>query len=376
VIISEDGYIITNNHVIRQADEIEVTLYDNRTYTANLLGKDRMTDLALLKIDEKDLTFIQFGNSDSVQVGSWALAVGNPFNLSSTVTAGIVSAKARNINILKDQSAIESFIQTDAAVNPGNSGGALVNLEGKLIGINTAIASPTGTYAGYAFAVPVNIAKKVVNDLKKYGMVQRGYLGIFIRDMNSKLAEKMETDITSGVYVDSIMPGSAAEEAGMQKKDIILSIDREDVKNSAELQGLLGQKQPGDEVTVKLWRDGKTITLETTLKNRRGSTELVKKEDISKMDKLGISISTLSKTEQKRLNVDGGVKVVDISQGIVSKQTKMQEGFVITAVDRERVKTAEEFEKVIEKKEGGVMVQGVYPGYAQTFYYAFGLGGE
>jgi len=226
VIITNDGYILTNNHVVKNADNIEIVTHDNRFFDAIKIGADPSTDLALLKIEEKGLTFVKIGNSDSIEIGEWVLAVGNPFNLSTTVTAGIVSAKARNINIIRDQASIESFIQTDAAVNPGNSGGALINLKGELIGINTAIASPTGAYVGYSFAIPSNIAKKIVDDLMNFGKVHRAYLGITIRTLNSKLTKELGLKSTAGVYIDSIL-GKSAAEAGLRKKDVIIKIDNE-----------------------------------------------------------------------------------------------------------------------------------------------------
>ncbi|MFP4059301.1 MAG: Do family serine endopeptidase [Bacteroidales bacterium] len=373
VIISDDGYIVTNNHVIAEADEIEVTLHDNRSFTAEVIGADPATDLALLKIEETGLTFVAFGNSNEVEVGEWVLAVGNPFNLSSTVTAGIISAKARNIRILREQSAVESFLQTDAAVNPGNSGGALVNLNGKLIGVNTAIATPTGTYAGYAFAVPVNIVKKVVDDLLNYGTVQRGYLGVFIRDLNSDLAEDIGLDISTGVYVDSIISGSAAEESNLKKEDVIVAIDGEIINNTAQLQEMIATKRPGDQVEIVVNRKGRTREVTVTLKNREGTTGIVKKVETGMMDDLGINVRNLTSNEAQTLQIDGAVLVTEIQEGIVSEQTKMQKGFIITEVDRQRVKSVEEFRKILHEKEGGVMVGGVYPDMPGVYYYAFGL---
>ena len=275
VIISSDGYIVTNNHVIDNADIVTIVLNDNRSYQADVIGSDPTTDLALVKIDEIDLPFVEFGNMEDVEVGEWVLAVGNPFNLSSTVTAGIVSATGRSINILREQAAVESFIQTDAAINPGNSGGALVNTQGKLIGINTAIASPTGSYSGYGFAVPVDLTKKVVNDLLNYGTVQRGYLGVLVRNIDAQLAEEENLDITRGVYVDSLIANSAAQDAGIRAGDVIVKIDDYAINASPQLISLIAQRRPGDEITLTVIRNGERQNFTATLRNEFGGTELV-----------------------------------------------------------------------------------------------------
>jgi serine protease Do len=276
VIISDDGYIVTSNHVIENADRIVITLHDNRTYEAEVIGTDPTTDLALIRIDESELPFVEFGDMNDLEVGDWVLAVGNPFNLSSTVTAGIVSATGRNINILRDQAAVESFIQTDAAINPGNSGGALVTAdEGKLVGINTAIASPTGAYTGYGFAVPVDLTTKVINDLINFGIVQRGYLGVFIRNIDQELAENENLDVTRGVYVDSLVANGAAEAAGLQSGDVITKIDDITVNTSPQLQSIIAQQRPGDEIDITLIRNGRERTISATLRNELGGTELL-----------------------------------------------------------------------------------------------------
>ena len=265
VILSEDGYIVTNNHVIQQANEIEVVLNDKRSFTAELIGTDPNTDIALLKIDAKGLPTLEMGNSDDLKVGEWVLAVGNPFNLTSTVTAGIVSAKARNINILDAEMKIESFIQTDAAVNPGNSGGALVNTRGELVGINTAIASQTGSYAGYAFAVPTSIVQKVVADLRQFGSVQRALLGIRMLDITSEVQQYYRLNTLEGVYIAEVVSGSAAEKGGVEEGDIITAVDGLKVNSSSELQEKIARKNPGDEVTLTVLRDNKRIDLRVTL---------------------------------------------------------------------------------------------------------------
>lgn len=269
VIVSSDGHIVTNNHVVGQASEIVVSLYNGRGYKAEIIGTDPSTDLAVIKIDEKDLPKAVLANSDDVRVGDWVLAVGNPFNLASTVTAGIVSAKARNINILTDNSAIESFIQTDAAVNPGNSGGALVNLKGELVGINTAIATPTGTYAGYSFAVPSNIVNKVMTDLIEYGEVQRGYLGVVIQDLSWQLAEQLGLDVSQGVVIANLVRGGPADKAGLEIKDVILEMDGNPINSSSRLLEIVGSHKPGDELDVVVQRNGRKTNVSVRLAGAR-----------------------------------------------------------------------------------------------------------
>jgi len=277
VIISNDGYIVTNNHVVDGAGNVNVTLNDNREFEATIVGTDPTTDLALLKIDAENTPFITFGNSDVVKIGEWVLAVGNPFNLTSTVTAGIVSAKARNINILGTAGAIESFIQTDAAVNMGNSGGALVNMNGELIGINAAIASNTGSYAGYSFAVPVNIVKKVVDDLLNFGVVQRAFMGVTIREVDSKLVKEKDLDMANGVYIESVSDNGGAKESGIREGDVIVSVDNFPVKTNSELLEIIGQHNPGDIVAVKVHRNGQDQDFRVELRNEAGNTAIAKK---------------------------------------------------------------------------------------------------
>jgi serine protease Do len=373
VIINSQGYIITNNHVIENADDIEVTLYDNRNYKAKVIGTDPSTDLALIQIKEKNLPALPLVNSDDVKVGEWVLAVGNPFSLNSTVTAGIVSAKARNINILKTEYAIESFIQTDAAINPGNSGGALVNLQGALIGINTAIASPTGAYSGYGFAVPSNIVNKVVEDLLKFGVVQRGVLGIMIHSVDGNLAKEKELDVTTGVYVDSLLNNSAAAKAGLKVGDVILSIDGVKTNSSPKLQELIASHRPGDKVKVIVDRAGKEKEIVVTLSNRSGSTDLVQKEDKELLSILGCELKALDVKTARKIGIEGGVKVVKLSEGKLRRYTQMREGFIITHANNRPVKTVEDFLKLLDNKEGGVMIAGVYEDIPGRYYYAFGL---
>lgn len=374
VIISEDGYIVTNNHVIEGADEIEVTLYDKRSYIAKLIGTDPSTDIALLKVEDRALPTLELANSDDARVGEWVLAVGNPFNLSSTVTAGIVSAKGRNINILKGKAPIESFIQTDAAVNPGNSGGALVNADGDLLGINTAIATPTGTYAGYSFAVPANIVSKVVGDIKEYGIVQRGFLGISIRDLDGNLAKELELDISQGVYIDAVMPESSAEESGLEKGDVIIKVDNAGVNSAPELQEQIARHRPGDKVAVTVNRNGKDKVLYVTLKNKSGNTDVVTKgANAAILDLLGVDLATVGAAEAEELNIKGGVKITDLRPGKLTQATDIRKGFVILKLNDTYVSTVEEVIQLLSNKEGGVMMEGVYPDRPGLYYYAFGL---
>lgn len=373
VIISEDGYIVTNNHVIADADDIEVTLSDNRTFKATVIGTDPSTDLALLKVKAKGLPTLPFYDSDQVQVGEWVLAVGNPFNLTSTVTAGIVSAKGRNINIVQDQFAIESFIQTDAAINPGNSGGALVNLQGALIGVNTAIASPTGAYSGYGFAVPSDIVSKIVEDLIEYGVVQRGVLGVMIRTVDGNFAKEQNLSVNSGAYVDSLLAGSAAGAAGIQKGDVIVSIDGNETNSTPQVQEQIARRRPGDKIKVTVLRDGKEKEFTVTLKNRQGSTDLVTeaRSDLGKI--LGADLETLDQKTAQKLDIDGGVRVKNLYAGKLRKYTQMREGFIITEVDGQRVTSVEELSKILEDKSGGVLLEGVYEDIPGEHYYAFGM---
>ncbi|WP_372948514.1 Do family serine endopeptidase [Mariniphaga sp.] len=373
VIINSDGYIVTNNHVIDGADDIEVTLEDNRVLKAKVIGTDPSTDLALLQIQARDLPTIPFVNSDEIEVGEWVLAVGNPFNLNSTVTAGIVSAKGRQINILPDQNAIESFIQTDAAINPGNSGGALVNLNGGLIGINTAIASPTGAYAGYGFAVPSNIVSKVVEDLLKYGRVQRGYLGLMIRTVDGNLAREKDLDVTRGVYVDSIAANSAAGDAGIKIGDVITEVDGKEVSTSAGLLEIIGRHHPGDKVSLKIDRQGDEHEFLVTLRNQEGEEKMDERPSNEILDILGVELEEIDKETARKLDIKGGLQITRIYTGKLKNNTDIRVGFIITKVDGKNVKTVDEFVKILKNKEVGVMFEGVYEDYPGTYYYAFGL---
>ncbi len=373
VLIKSDGYIVTNNHVIADADDIEVTLHDNRTYQATVVGADPNTDLALIRIEDKDLPFLPFVDSDAVRIGEWVLAVGNPFSLTSTVTAGIVSAKGRNINILREQFAVESFIQTDAAINPGNSGGALVNLEGGLIGINTAIASPTGSYSGYGFAVPANIVRKVITDLMEYGSVQRGVLGVLIRSVDGNLAKAEKLKVTEGAYVDSLLNNSAAAAAGIETGDVIVAVDGQPVGSSPELQEQIARHRPGDQVAVTVNRNGKERTFDVVLNNREGGTDLVTEANYEVLRRLGAEFETLSKERARDLDLDGGVVVKRLYPGKLRASTQLREGFIIRQVNGTGVRNVDELAEALEGVRGGVMLEGVYPDAPGTQYYAFGM---
>ena len=373
VIISDKGYIVTNNHVIENADEIEVTLHNNETLKAKVIGTDPSTDVAVLQIKEAGLKAVPMGNSDRVEVGEWVMAIGNPFNLNSTVTAGIISAKGRNINIIDDKSAIEAFIQTDAAINPGNSGGALVNLNGELIGINTAIASPTGSYAGYGFAIPSNIVSKVVEDIIEYGMVQRAYLGIMIRDIDGNLVRDEKLKINEGTYVDSLMANGAAKDAGILSGDVITAINDAPVQKSSDLLEQVGRHRPGDEVTVTVDRHGKEMRFQVILADQKGERKLASKEELDILDILGAELEDLDADTAKKLGLDGGVVVKDPGKGILKNQTGISEGFIITGINNQKVTSLNDLRKSLDKEKGGVLLQGIYENYPGELYYAFGI---
>ena len=371
VIVSEDGYIVTNNHVIDKSDEIEVVLNDRRTYTAKIVGVDLSTDLALLKIeDDGKLPHIQFGNSDLLKIGEWVLAVGNPYNLTSTVTAGIVSAKARNINIMRDRAyAVESFIQTDAAVNPGNSGGALVNVKGELVGINTAIASQTGAYSGYSFAIPVNIVKKIVTDLIDFGEVQRALIGVTIQDVTAELAKEKGLDKIEGVYINGVRDDGAAREAGIKEGDVILEVNGVKVNNTSELQEQVSMYRPKDVIEVLIKRDNKKKQFTVTLRNMQGNTDIVKKEDQDII--LGAKCRVLDENEKKRLGINFGVKIIELNEGKF-KKAGVENNFIITRINNKTVHSVSELKDLIEYTSGGIYIEGIYPD-GVIAYYAFGL---
>jgi serine protease Do len=368
VIISPDGYIVTNNHVVDGSTEIEVVMNDRRSFPARVIGVDPSTDIALVKIDATDLPYMVYGNSDDLKLGQWVLAVGNPYNLTSTVTAGIVSAKARSINIL-GESSIESFIQTDAAVNPGNSGGALVNTQGELVGINTAIASRTGSYSGNSFAVPVNIAKKVVADLKEYGMVQRALLGVTIQDVTQEVAKTHEIEKLKGVYINGIREGGAARDAGIKEGDVIISVNSVPVNSVSELQEQISKFRPNDKVNIVINRNNKEKDYEVVLRNMDGDTGVVKKDDSLAL--LGASLEPVNNEVKQQLGIKYGVRVTSLKSGKLMK-AGIREGFVITQINNKPVTSIEDIKTILSKTEGGVYIEGIYSDRTIA-YYAFGL---
>ncbi|MDH8701051.1 serine protease Do [Dysgonomonadaceae bacterium PH5-43] len=378
VIISTDGYIVTNNHVIEGADEIEVTTNDNQQYTAKLIGTDASSDIALLKIDGNNFPIIPFGDSDALRIGEWVLAVGNPFNLTSTVTAGIVSAKGRG-SILSDsrttQDKIESFIQTDAAVNPGNSGGALVNTKGELVGINTAIYSQTGSFVGYSFAVPISLVRKVVGDIQQYGMVQRAMLGVTVMEL--PVLKEMEPDtykklkVKEGVYVNGFANNSSAEKAGIKEGDVITAINNTKIKNFTELRAQISRYSPGNSIDVQVDREGNTKTFAVELKNDQGTTEIVKHKSADEL--LGATFSALTTDEMKKAGVSYGVKVTNVSNGKL-KSVGIKDGFIILTVNDNRITSPESLINLVENTmkrdpdERVLFIKGLYPNDRVRFY--------
>lgn len=370
VIISADGYIVTNNHVVADADELTVTLNDNKEYSARIIGTDKASDLALIKIDGKNLPAITIANSDDIKVGEWVLAVGNPFNLTNTVTAGIVSAKARSLY----QNGVESFIQTDAAINPGNSGGALVNTRGELIGINAMLYSQTGSFSGYGFAIPTSIMNKVVADLKQYGTVQRALIGIQGQDVKNYVdakkdkGEDIDLGTMEGIYVAKVTEESAAEEAGMKEGDVITAIDGKPVNKMAELQEVLAKKRPGDKMTVTYLRDKKKATKTVTLKNEKGNTQVVKKADL---DVLGGNFRAITNAQKEQLNIGYGLEVLKVNSGRL-KTAGITKGFIIQRVNDNAVKTIDDLQNAVKEastsKDPVLYIQGVYPTGKKAYF--------
>lgn len=361
VIIKENGYIVTNNHVVDNASKVEVVLDDKRSYVAEVMGVDPETDLALLKIEEDNLPYLNLGNSDELKVGEWVVAVGNPFNLTSTVTAGIVSAKGRSINLLRQRGgdyAVENFIQTDAAVNPGNSGGALVNTSGELIGINTAIASQTGSYSGYSFAIPINLAKKIINDLKEYGEVKRAILGVSIQDITQELADEKGLVDLNGVYVPSVAEDGSADKAGIKDGDVILRINNVAVNKSSELQEQISKYHPGDKVDVAIIRDGKENVITVTLLSKDGEKEITNTVEREEKKVLGAEIENISRDERLSLKIRNGVKISKLGSGELKKKG-VPAGFVVTHIDKKPMYTTQDVENALKDKEGSVLIDGV-----------------
>ncbi len=382
VIISEDGYIITNNHVVDKADELTVTLSNKKTYKAKVIGTDPAYDLAVIKIDASGLPFLLYGNSDDLKIGQWVLAIGYPLNLETTVTAGIISAKARSLGLNRDRngstaSGVESFLQTDAAVNPGNSGGALINTDGKLVGINSAIASPTGSYAGYSYAIPVNIAKKVVDDLIKFGTVQRGYLGVqFVPASGLTDEEKKKAGVpltAEGIYAQEVPTDGGAYAAGIRKGDVIKKIDGVEVTDGAELQGQVSRYKPGDKVPITYARNGNENTVTVTLKNKVGNFDIVKADAI--IDLLGAELVNFDAKKAKEYGLNGGVLVKKIHDGALNDQTRMKDGFVILKVNDKPIKNLDELKTTIGDSKN-IKISGFYPGYEGEYDYSITLGSE
>jgi Do/DeqQ family serine protease len=377
VIISEDGYIVTNNHVVDGADEINITLPNKKSYKATVIGADPSSDLAVIKIDAKGLPYLVFGNSDASKLGQWVLAIGYPLTLDVTVTAGIISAKSRSININERQSQtpIESFIQTDAAVNPGNSGGALINTAGELIGINSAIASPTGSYAGYSYAIPVNIVKKVVNDIIKFGTVQRAFLGISYPKEGLSEDDRKTQGIKEGdgIYVMDVTDGGAAKAAGIQKGDFITKINGIPVNSGPELQEQIAGYKPGDKITISYTRNGKDNTISVVMKNKVGNTNVVKTATI--MEKLGAEFDNADKKIIAANEIAGGVVVKKLHEGTL-KNSRMQEGFVITAINGTEIKNLDDLKAVLTNLNGTAYFEGIYPGYTESYRYPVKLNEE
>lgn len=374
VIISEDGYVITNNHVVQDAETINVVLNDKRSFVARLVGNDPSSDLAVIKIEADGLEPLQFGNSDEVKIGEWVLAVGNPFNLTSTVTAGIVSAKARNINILGNKMSnapIESFIQTDAAVNPGNSGGALVNLKGELVGINTAIASSTGSYTGYSFAIPSNIVRKVTSDLIQYGMTQKANIGVHFAEMDSKLAEVKGIKSVRGIYIGYVIKDGAADKAGIKDGDIITSIDGKSVNSNAEFNEVLAQHSPGDVVKVAIERDGKPFCFDVTLFNSMGNTDIIRNDTEAAEQILSGSFREVNDKEKQQYGISKGIVIEKVGKSPFAR-LGIKNGFIITSIDK-KVNISIEDIRQLEKKKGKLIVEGFYPNDSRTYYFVLVL---
>lgn len=370
VIISADGYIVTNNHVVADADELTVTLNDNKEYSARIIGTDKTTDLALIKIDGKNLPAITIANSENIKVGEWVLAVGNPFNLTNTVTAGIVSAKGRSLY----KNGVESFIQTDAAINPGNSGGALVNTRGELIGINAMLYSQTGSFSGYGFAIPTSIMNKVVDDLKTYGTVQRAVVGIQGSDVKNYVdgqkeqGKDIDLGTMEGIYVAKVTEESAAEEAGLKEGDVIIAIDGKEMNKMADMQEYLAKKRPGDKVTVTYLRDKKRNTKSITLKNEQGNTQVVKKADL---DVLGGNFRSITDAQKQQLNIGYGLEVLKVNSGKL-KNAGITKGFIIQRVNDNAVKTIEDLQNIVKdastSKDPVLYIQGVYPTGKKAYF--------
>ncbi len=370
VIISEDGYIITNNHVIEDGASIQITLSNKREFEARKVGFDPSTDLALLKIEARNLPYLKFANSDSLRVGEWVLAVGNPFNLESTVTAGIVSAKGRDIKILEGNYRIESFIQTDAMVNPGNSGGALVNMAGDLVGINTAIMSRSGSFEGYSFAIPANLVRKIIEDLRIYGEVKRGILGVEIAEVDNRLAKKLGLKQVQGVYIKDVSKDGGAAQAGMMRGDVIVEINNTVIKTVPELQEYVARFRPGDSIEVGFIRGGKRKNTKVKLQKITANTDLTGfSYTPNLMQEIGLEVRDLRKEEKKRLSADNGVKVISIYKNSPAESVNMEIGFIIEKVNEIPIANLEELLTAIELMENEIILEGFYENFSGKYLY-------
>ncbi len=370
VIVSSDGYIVTNNHVVDGSGRLVVSLDDKREYEGTIIGTDPSTDLALIKIDEKELTFLAFGDSDSLRVGEWVLAVGNPLNLELTITAGIVSAKGRSIDILEGQDRIESFIQTDAVVNPGNSGGALINTYGQLIGINTAIITQSGRYEGYSFAIPSNLVQKVIGDLREYGVVQRGLLGVFIREVDKDIADDLELENIAGILIERVVEDGGAERAGLESGDVIIGIDDSKTEGMPEMQELIGRHRPGDRVTVKYIRDGEIKKCSVVLGGVLNGNEPLAIQEEKMLRNLGCEVRNLTPAEREQI-ISNGIRVVSVFRNSKIDRTNMEPGFIITKLNDKKIVDVDQFVQLLENTSGKTILEGVYENYPGEYYYAF-----
>ncbi|MFA7251616.1 MAG: Do family serine endopeptidase [Bacteroidales bacterium] len=370
VIISRDGYIVTATHVIDGADEVVVTLDDKRQYEGKVVGKDPATDIALLKIEASDLPFVSFGDSDELRLGQWVIAIGNPYDLRSTITAGIVSAKGRSLPSYTGEFKIEAFIQTDAAVNPGNSGGALVNAKGELVGINTAIATRTGSFSGYSFAVPSTIVRKVVDDIRKYGIVQRALLGITMQDISGDLAKEKDIAEIRGVYIHELSEGGAAQKAGIKPGDILLEVGGVKVNSGTAVQEQISRFSPGDKVDLTLLRGNREVKVNAILQNQSGNTELIREGDGDITHFLGAQLKPAAKETMDKLKIRSGIEVVSIGEGKL-RDAGIRKGFIITHVNQKAVSAVQQFALAVQTAQRGVLIEGRYPD-GSVYYYALG----
>ncbi len=370
VIISADGYIVTNHHVIASGTDVEVMLNNNKEYQAEIVGSDESTDLALLKIEAENLPFLVFGNSDSLSIGEWVMAIGNPFRLQSTVTAGIVSAKGRSINILENYG-VESFIQTDAAVNQGNSGGALVNTSGQLVGINAAIMTQSGNYEGFSFAIPSNLTRKVVKDLMEFGTVQRGWLGVEIRDLNARKAQQLDLDEVKGVFLDVIKKGGGADHAGLKSGDVMIEVNGVETNTTPSFMEQIARYRPGDKVYIRYIRGGNSSIAEVTLRNQLNSTDYIAIRKDKILQELGLEVRDLDTNEKERLGE--GIYIVSIENESIIYDTNMEPGYILTTLNGLAVKNVDDFLEYLEKSSGPIVVKGFYENFPGEYPYTFKL---